>query len=101
MLKKMLKLKRGLMSVVQEGRPLSQNDIPKTATLFSDARLQELAERYKNYPIQPLSYAMVKDFCDGHDQLRPFAELNGDLKDVQRPWTIKTLLASLPKSSRV
>jgi len=75
--------------------------MPKTAPLFSDARLQELTVRYKDYSIQPVSYATVKDFCDSFDHLRPFAVLSGDLKDVQRTWTIKTLLAILPKSARI
>jgi 2-polyprenyl-3-methyl-5-hydroxy-6-metoxy-1,4-benzoquinol methylase len=101
MLEKILNLKRGLVSAIQKSPHLIQGGTTKTATLFSDNRLQELTERYGNYPIQPLSYATVQDFCDSYDHMRPFAELNGDLKDVQRPWTLKTLLALLPKSSRV
>jgi hypothetical protein len=101
MLKKMLTLKRRLMHFPQEDAILFKNGMPKTAPLFSDDKLHELAMRYKNYPIKALSYATVKDFCDSFDYMRPLAELNGDLKDVQRPWTLKSLLSILPMSSRV
>jgi glycosyltransferase involved in cell wall biosynthesis len=73
----------------------------KSLSLFSDSELRKLAAHYKNYPVEPLSYATVRDFCDSFDHMRPLAELNGDLKDVQRPWTFKTLLALLPDSARV
>lgn len=101
MLKGIFKLKRGIKSGVQEAAQVLRSGAPKTAALFSDDKLQALADQYKKYPIPKLSYATVKDFCDSFDYMRPFAELNGDLKDVQRPWIIKALLALLPKSSRV
>ena len=101
MLKKMLNLKRRLMPVFQNQAQLIQSGTPKTAMFFSDDRLKRLAEQYRNYPIQPLNYATVQDFCDSYDHMRPFAELNGDLKDVQRPWTLKSLLSFLPECSRV
>lgn len=101
MLKKMLNLKRGLMSTLQEQAHLTEGGTTKTSELFPNARLQALTDRYRNYPIRPLSYATVQDFCDSYDHMRSLAELNGDLKDVQRPWTLKSLLALLHKSSRV
>lgn len=101
MQRKLFDLKNRLKSILQGQPPILNKGTTKTAMFFSDAGLRKLTERYRNYPIRPLSYATVQDFCDSYDHMRPFAELNGDLKDVQRPWTLKTLMALLPKSSRV
>ena len=101
MQRKLFDLKHRLKSILQGQPPILNKGTTKTAMFFSDAGLRKLTERYQNYPIRPLSYATVQDFCDSYDHMRPLAELNGDLKDVQRPWTLKTLLTVLPKSSRV
>ena len=101
MLRKLSELTRGLKSILQEQSAIIKKGEAKTSMLFSDAGLRKLSDRYRNYPIHPLSYATVQDYCDSYDHMRPIAKLNGDLKDVQRPWTFKTLLSLLPKSSRV
>ena len=101
MLQKLFNYKHGLRSVFQEQHQIVSKGATNTGMLYSDDRLLELTKRYRNYPIHPLSYATVQDYCDSFDHMRPFAELNGDLKDVQRPWTLKSLLTILPKSSRV
>lgn len=106
MINKILRLKRGIVAGIDEAVQVIQTqgihlDSPKTRVLFSDEVLTELQKRYEDYSNPKLGYAKVQDFCDSFDQMRPFAELNGDLKDVQRPWTLKTLIALLPKSSRV
>jgi 2-polyprenyl-3-methyl-5-hydroxy-6-metoxy-1,4-benzoquinol methylase len=41
------------------------------------------------------SYATVRDFCDSWDHLRPLSR-HGDLKNVQRPWALKTILSHIP-----
>ena len=42
------------------------------------------------------SYATVRDYCDSVDHLPQITGLDGDLKNVQRPWTIKALLRNVP-----
>jgi SAM-dependent methyltransferase len=54
--------------------------------------LQAAASRYGSYSAEALSYGTVRDYCDSFDHLRPLATLNGDLKDLQRPWALKVLL---------
>lgn len=41
------------------------------------------------------SYATVRDFCDSADHLAQITSGDGDLKNVQRPWAVKTLLRSV------
>jgi glycosyltransferase involved in cell wall biosynthesis len=50
---------------------------------------------------QRVSYATVRDYCDSAERLPELATANGDLKDVQRPWALKTILAAIPSGSRL
>jgi hypothetical protein len=47
------------------------------------------------------SYATVRDYCDSVDHLPQVTPLDGDLKNVQRPWAIKAILANLPPPARL
>ncbi len=63
---------------------------PKIAAMFSAAaRAPET------------SYATVRDYCESLDLLPQITGLDGDLKNVQRPWAIKALLRSVPPPARV
>mgnify|MGYP006295116275 CR=1 FL=1 len=62
---------------------------------------ESVAHRYSGYGLPPLSYATVRDFCDSLDHLGTLATLSGDLKDVQRPWTVKAILGGTPRGGRL
>jgi SAM-dependent methyltransferase len=47
------------------------------------------------------SYATVADYCESRDELRQITPVDGDLKNVQRPWTAKAVLANVPPPARV
>jgi hypothetical protein len=47
------------------------------------------------------SYATVRDFCESVDELPQITALDGDLKNVQRPWAAKAILASVPPPARL
>jgi len=47
------------------------------------------------------SYATVADYCESADELRPITPVDGDLKNVQRPWAAKAILANVPPPARV
>jgi hypothetical protein len=47
------------------------------------------------------SYATVRDFCESIDELPKITGRNGDLKNVQRPWAVKALLAHIPPPARL
>jgi glycosyltransferase involved in cell wall biosynthesis len=53
-----------------------------------------LIRRYSEAKFPQLSYATVRDYCDSMDHLKILCVMN-DLKDVQRPWTVKGLLGEL------
>jgi SAM-dependent methyltransferase len=66
----------------------------KTQDLLDDDALGAAAERYRTYDVEPLGYGTVRDFCDSFDHLQALATLNGDLKDLQRPWMLKAVLGT-------
>jgi SAM-dependent methyltransferase len=47
------------------------------------------------------SYATVRDYCESLDHLPQITGLDGDLKNVQRPWAVKALMRSVPSPARV
>jgi hypothetical protein len=47
------------------------------------------------------SYATVRDYCESLDRLPQITGLDGDLKNVQRPWAVKALLRSVPPPARI
>jgi hypothetical protein len=66
--------------------------------LFPDDRLWELEDRYRgSFAVAPLSYGTVRDFADSLDNLAGLARANGDMKDLQRCWTVKAVLGSVEK----
>ena len=74
----------------------------KTDAWFTDEQLAGLAAKYRGrFEFAPLSYATVRDFCDSFDHLNPISTANGDLKDNQRPWALKTILSIIPPNGRI
>lgn len=47
------------------------------------------------------SYATVRDYCESLDHLPQITGLDGDLKNVQRPWAAKALLRAVPPPARL
>lgn len=47
------------------------------------------------------SYATVRDYCESVDQLPQITAQDGDLKNVQRPWAAKAILANVPPPARL
>ena len=46
-------------------------------------------------------YATVCDYCESLDHLPQITGLDGDLKNVQRPWAVKTVLRAVPPPARL
>jgi glycosyltransferase involved in cell wall biosynthesis/SAM-dependent methyltransferase len=57
--------------------------------------------RYASLEIPRVGYATVRDYADSCDHLPSLATLSGDLKDVQRPWTVKAILSTVQPQSRL
>lgn len=64
-------------------------------------RLQDVRNQYKDFRVEQLSYATVRDFSDGVYHLPELATISKDLKDAQRPWMLKAILGSLPHGARL
>ena len=47
------------------------------------------------------SYATVADYCESLDELRQITPVDGDLKNVQRPWAAKAILANVRLPGRL
>jgi ubiquinone/menaquinone biosynthesis C-methylase UbiE len=72
-----------------------------TSGWMTDRALVQVADRYASYETPQLGYATVRDFVDSFEHLNSLACAQGDLKDVQRPWTLKTIISSVPPGSRL
>jgi hypothetical protein len=48
-----------------------------------------------------VSYATVRDYCESIDELPQITAVDGDLKNVQRPWAAKTVLGMVPPPARI
>ena len=70
-------------------------------TVLAGMDKQALIARYRQGRAEAAGYATVRDFCDSADWLAPLMLFNGDLKDVQRPWIVKALLATVPPGARL
>ena len=61
----------------------------------------KIIAQYKSMNVPEIGVATVRDFCDSWDNMHPLASIAGDLKDVQRPWMVKAILASVPVGGRL
>lgn len=74
--------------------------MPQLLTPLFDSA--SVVARYADTSAVPqTSYATVRDFCDSADYLSQITRLDGDLKNVQRPWAVKALLGCIPPPARV
>jgi SAM-dependent methyltransferase len=81
---------------------LKTNEPPAAGpSLQIDPEVAAIVRRYQAYPTEPLAYGTVRDFCDSFDHLHDLATRNGDLKDLQRPWILKAVLAKVARPGRV
>lgn len=80
---------------------MPHHSVLKPVQLLNEPSGNFIRERYSQYKIPDLAYATVRDFCDSADHLPQICYLNGDLKNVQRPWTVKAILGQVPSGSKL
>src|SRR5882762_1843803 len=69
---------------------------------LTDEQKAALIARYSGrFHVPPLSYGTVRDYCDSCDNLPWLSSVQNDLKDLQRPWTVKAALGLVPLGSRL
>jgi SAM-dependent methyltransferase len=83
------------------GEPAHEPGTSLTSHWFDRRTLDRIRERYGEYPVADVSYATVADFVDSFENLNQLACAQGDLKDVQRPWVLKTVLSTVPRGGRI
>ena len=66
--------------------------------ILSEERIALARAHYAAAPAPaPLfGYTTTRDFCDSADVLPELSSAQGDLKDAQRPWAVKTILSHVP-----
>lgn len=70
--------------------------------LNNPAQREEIISRFsRRGPDLGASYATVRDYCESLDQLPQISAVDGDLKNVQRPWAAKAILANVPLPARL
>jgi Methyltransferase domain len=70
--------------------------------LNNSATAAAIVERFsKAASFLGTSYATVRDYCESRDELPQITPIDGDLKNVQRPWAVKAILANLPPPARL
>ena len=70
--------------------------------LLNNQQIELLLTRYQaHYPVEDLAYGTVADYCDSCDHISLISNYQGDLKDFQRPWTVKAILGTCPPGSRL
>jgi glycosyltransferase involved in cell wall biosynthesis len=57
--------------------------------------------RYSGLEPAAIGYATVRDFADSLDHLPRLARIQQDMKDVQRPWTLKAILGAVPRGAQL
>lgn len=70
--------------------------------LNNPAAAAAIIERFSKSERGPgISYATVRDYCESLDELPQITAIDGDLKNVQRPWAAKAVLAHVPPPARL
>lgn len=75
-------------------RPLRLLNNPAAAAILS--RFAKSERAFGNS-----SYATVRDYCESLDELPQITAMDGDLKNVQRPWAVKAIMASVAPPARL
>jgi Methyltransferase domain len=75
---------------------------PSPPRLKNPAAIAAVVKRFSTPGRTPgTSYATVRDYCESLDGLPQITSMDGDLKNVQRPWAVKAMLANVPPPARL
>jgi len=70
--------------------------------MLSCEQAQVSLQRYQGkFIVESLSYGTVRDYCDSADHLPVLSTRQRDLKDLQRPWTVKAILGVCSPGSQL
>ena len=73
-----------------------------TSRYLTEGAADAIARRFAGRAMpNSVGYATVRDYCDSLDLLPQITGRDGDLKNVQRPWAVKAVLAYVRPGGRV
>ena len=72
---------------------------PVVGKVLAQVDKAALFAAYCDYAVT--DYATVRDFCDSAERLPDLLQYDGDLKDAQRPWMVKAVIASVAPGARL
>jgi hypothetical protein len=79
----------------------NRKNVVSSDKILNDAELSQVARRYSNYATSDLSFGTVADYVDSYNTLGELSYYMKDLKDIQRCWILKVILAKFPPGSRL
>jgi len=68
---------------------------------IGDESTWPILELYGSFEVPPLSYGTVRDFADSTENIPGLAGANFDMKDMQRCWMTKAIVASVPRGAKL
>jgi hypothetical protein len=97
--------RRRLKARLAKPRDLSEvppGAVNASAAAIADGELWPLRELYADAgDPEAMGYATVRDYADSTETMPGLASASGDMKNAQRCWMVKALLASVPAGSRL
>jgi hypothetical protein len=70
-------------------------------SIVDDRELALICKRYAAFDLASLTHGTVRDYIDSLDHIPRLARIQGDLKDLQRPWMLKAILGNVPRGGRL
>ena len=67
---------------------------------MEDLRIRSLFEKYQRIFYPEVEFGTVADYVDSKKNL-PDLCVQGDLKDLERPWAVKAIMSKIPKGGRL
>jgi glycosyltransferase involved in cell wall biosynthesis/SAM-dependent methyltransferase len=87
---------QSFFDIVKQGQQVTPT------VLLDEFSKQKIIDKYLGKgDFSELNYATVRDFCDSADNLPQICYLDGDLKNVQRPWAMKAILSHVPPQGKL
>jgi glycosyltransferase involved in cell wall biosynthesis/2-polyprenyl-3-methyl-5-hydroxy-6-metoxy-1,4-benzoquinol methylase len=76
-------------------------DVPPPSGRNEGTTVDDRDARYADVELPTIGYATVRDFADSLDHLPKLARIQQDMKDAQRPWTLKAILSMVPRGGQL
>jgi hypothetical protein len=69
--------------------------------VIPDEAMWPIPEVYGDFEVPALGYGTVRDFADSTEHIPGLAGANFDMKDMQRCWTVKAIVGTIPKGAKL